>query len=61
MWPLCRGQLVDVTGSMGLVTAMDLVQLWHCESSHRKLVRKRAWLSAENIMDKASQPVASGP
>lgn len=44
-----------------LVTATDLVLLRHCESSHRKLVRKWAWLSAKDIMDKASQMVTSGP
>lgn len=44
-----------------LVTAMNLVHLWHCEGSHRKLVRKQAWASAEGIMDKASQTVVSGP
>lgn len=53
------GRCHQLQGS--LVTAMDLARLWHCESSHRKLVRKWAWLSAKDIVDKASQMVTSGP
>lgn len=53
------GRLHQLQGS--LVTAADSARLWRCESSHRKLVRKWAWLSAKDIMDKASQMVTSGP
>lgn len=53
------GEHHKLSGS--LVATVDLIRLWHCESSRRKLVRKWAWLTAENTVDKARQTVAFGP